>query len=101
MKFFIQGIGAVTPLGGTSQETWSALCRGKRAPSTLFANGLADRSYFSYPVPQKFIGDAARQPRLRRSGTISLLGAAAGLDALGDAGLKPGSGLNATTAVVF
>jgi 3-oxoacyl-[acyl-carrier-protein] synthase II len=101
MNFFIQGIGAVTPLGGTGRETWSALCRGERAPRTLFANGLADRSYFSCPVPRKFVGDAARQPRLRRSGTISLLGAAAGFDALADAGLKPESGLGATTAVVF
>jgi 3-oxoacyl-[acyl-carrier-protein] synthase II len=101
MNFFIQGIGAVTPLGGTGQETWSALCRGERAPSTLFANGLADRSYFSCPVPLKFVSAAARQPRLRRSGTISLLGAAAGFDALGDAGLEPGGALNATTAVVF
>ena len=34
-------------------------------------------------------------------GPSQLLGAAAGFDALGDAGLKPGGGLGATTAVVF
>jgi 3-oxoacyl-[acyl-carrier-protein] synthase II len=101
MKFSIQGIGAVTPLGPTGLETWSALCRGQQAPRTLFANELADRSYFSWPVPGKFVANAARQPRLRRSGTISLLGAAAGFDAIADAGLKPGSGLNARMAVVF
>lgn len=101
MSFYIQGIGAITPLGPTGLETWSALCRGQEAPRTLFAKALADRSYFSCQVPGKFVADAARQPRLRRSGTISLLGAAAGFDAFADAGLKPDSGLSARIAVVF
>jgi 3-oxoacyl-[acyl-carrier-protein] synthase II len=101
MKFFIQGIGAVTPLGPNRLETWAALCQGRQAPRKLFANALANRSYFSCPVPAKFVADAARQSRLRRSGTISLLGAAAGFDALADAGLKPDIGLGARIAVVF
>jgi 3-oxoacyl-[acyl-carrier-protein] synthase II len=101
MNFSIQGIGAATPLGPTGLETWSALCRGEQAPRTPFANGLADRSYFSCSVPGKFVANAARLPRLRRSGIISLLGAAAGFDALADAGLKPDSGLSARIAVVF
>jgi 3-oxoacyl-[acyl-carrier-protein] synthase II len=101
MNLFIQGIGAVTPLGPTGQKTWSALCRGEQAPRILFTTGLADRSYFSCPVPGKFVADAARQARLRRSGTISLLGAAAGFDAFADAELKFDSGLSARIAVVF
>jgi 3-oxoacyl-(acyl-carrier-protein) synthase len=101
MSFCIQGIGAVTPLGPTAPETWSALCGGQHAPRTRFPNALADRSYFYCPVPGKFATDAARQPRLRRSGTISLLGAAAGSDALADAGLKLHSGLGDRIAVVF
>lgn len=101
MSFCIQGIGAVTPLGPTGQETWSALCRGQQAPRTLFTSRLADRSYFFCSVPGKFVADAARRPRLRRSGTISLLGAAAGFDAFADAGLKPDNGLSARLAVVF
>ena len=101
MTFFIQGIGGVTPLGPTGQETWDAIRRGQQAPRRLFANGLSGRSYFSCPVPAKFVADAARHPRLRRSGTISLLGAAAGLDAFADAGLKPDTGLNGRIAVVF
>lgn len=101
MRFFIQGIGAVTPLGSTRLETWSALYLGQQAPRTLFANGLADRSYFSCRVPGKFVADSARHPRLRRSGTISLLGAAAGFDAFADAGLKPDKDLNARAAVIF
>ena len=101
MSFFIQGIGAVTPLGPTSLETWSALCGGQHAPGTRFAKALADRSYFSCRVPGKFAACAARQPRLRRSGTISLLAAAAGSDAFADAGLKLDSGAGEGMAVVF
>ncbi|HZC59102.1 MAG TPA: beta-ketoacyl synthase N-terminal-like domain-containing protein, partial [Chthoniobacterales bacterium] len=101
MTFFIQGIGAVTSLGPTGKETWDAICRGQQAPMRLFANGLAGRNYFFCPVPAKFVADSARQPRLRRSGTISLLGAAAGFDAFADAGLKPDTGLNGRIAVVF
>ena len=101
MNFFIQGIGAVTPLGPNRLETWSALCCGQQAPRALFANALGDRNYFSCPVPRKFVFDAARQSRLRRAGTISLLGATAGFDAFADAGLKPDSGLSARIAVIF
>ena len=101
MTFFVQGIGAVTPLGPTGLETWAAICRGEQAPRKLFANGLAGRSYFSCPVPAKFVADASRQPRLRRSGTISLLGAAAGFDAFADAGLKPDTDVSGQIAVVF
>jgi 3-oxoacyl-[acyl-carrier-protein] synthase II len=101
MNFFIQGIGAVTPLGPTALETWLQLCQKQQAPRRLMANALADREYFSCTVPVKFISEAARQPRLRRSGTISLLAAAAGFDAFADAGLKPGSGLPDRMAVVF
>jgi 3-oxoacyl-(acyl-carrier-protein) synthase len=101
MRFCIQGIGAVTPLGPTGLETWTALCCGQQAPRTLFSNKLADRSYFSCPVPGKYVADAACRPRLRRSGTISLLAAAAGFDAIADAGLKPDSQLAARIAVVF
>jgi 3-oxoacyl-(acyl-carrier-protein) synthase len=101
MNFSIQGIGAVTPLGPTRLETWSALCGGQQAPKSLFANGLSGRSYFSCPIPGKFVADAARQTRLRRSGTISLLGATAGFDAFADAGLKPDRGLSGRIALVF
>ncbi|MBV8226663.1 MAG: hypothetical protein JO232_15905 [Verrucomicrobia bacterium] len=101
MNIFVQGIGVVTPLGPTRLETWAAIGRGERAPRKLFSNEIAGRKYFSCPVPGDFVSDAARQPRLRRSGTISLLGAAAGFDALVDAGLKPDSKSDNRIAVVF
>ena len=101
MNFFVQGIGAVTPLGSTGHETWTEIRRGQLAPRKLFANELAVRSYFYCPVPAIFVADAARRPRLRRSGTISLLGAAAGFDAFADAGLKPDTSVSGRIAVVF
>jgi 3-oxoacyl-(acyl-carrier-protein) synthase len=101
MSLFIQGIGAVTPLGPTAIETWLQLCQGQQAPKKLIAHAVTDRNYFSFTVPGKFVSEAARQPRLRRSGPISLLGAAAGFDAFADAGVKPGCGLSNRIAVVF
>jgi 3-oxoacyl-(acyl-carrier-protein) synthase len=101
MNIFIQGIGAVTPLGPTAIETWDLLCQGQRAPRKLMAGRLGNRDYYWCPVPAKFLSEAGRQPRLRRSGTVSLLGAAAGFDALADAGLKPALLTKEQTAVVF
>lgn len=101
MNLFIEGIGAVTPLGPTALETWVPLCQGQQAPRRLIANAVADRTYFACSVPGKFVSEAARQPRLRRSGTLSLLGVAAGFDAFADAGVKPGSSLSDRMAVVF
>jgi 3-oxoacyl-(acyl-carrier-protein) synthase len=101
MKIFIQGIGAVTPLGPTALETWDQLCQGQRAPRKPIASRLGNREYYWCPVPANFLSEAARQPRLRRSGTVSLLGAAAGFDAIADAGLKPAIGMKERIAVVF
>ena len=101
MKIFVQGVGAVTPLGPTARETWDQLCQGQRAPRKIMASRLGKRDYYWCPVPAKFVSEAARQPRLRRSGTVSLLGAAAGFDAFADAGLKPAPEIKERTAIVF
>jgi 3-oxoacyl-(acyl-carrier-protein) synthase len=101
MSLFIQGIGAVTPLGPTALETWRPLCQGQQASRKVIANAVAERKYFSCTVPGKFVSEAAHHPRLRRAGTLSLLGAAAAFNALADAGMKPGGGLGDRMAVVF
>jgi 3-oxoacyl-(acyl-carrier-protein) synthase len=101
MSSFIQGIGAVTPLGPTALETWLPLCQGQQAPRKVIANAVAERKYFSCMVPGKFVSEAAHHPRLRRAGMLSLLGAAAGFDALADAGMKPGDVSGDRMAVVF
>jgi 3-oxoacyl-(acyl-carrier-protein) synthase len=87
LNFFVQGVGAVTPLGGTAEETWDELVRGTEAVRQPLPKGLGGRSYYYSAVPAKFTAAAGRQPRLRRSGEISLLGVTAGLAALTDAGI--------------
>ena len=101
MKVFVQGIGAVTPLGPSALETWNQLCQGQRAPRKIMASRLGNRDYYWCPVPGKYVSEAARHPRLRRSGAVSLLGVAAGFDALADAGLKPSPGMQERVAIVF
>jgi 3-oxoacyl-(acyl-carrier-protein) synthase len=101
MKFFVQGVGAVTALGPTAKETWNALCLGKKAAVNSMPNDLGGRCYPYFSVPPKFVSEAAGQPRVRRSGMISLLGATASFDALADCGLKAGSNAMEKVAVVF
>jgi 3-oxoacyl-(acyl-carrier-protein) synthase len=101
MKLFVQGVGCVTALGPTAKGTWDALCARERAPAIMMPNRLGTRNYPYFAVPPKYVAEAARQPRVRRSGMISLLGATAGFDALTDAGLKIGSGATEQIAVVF
>ena len=85
--FSIQGVGAVTPIGATAKETWDELVRGTEAARQPLPKGFGGRSYYYSAVPVKFTAAAGRQPRLRRSGEISLLGVSAGLAALSDAGI--------------
>ena len=87
LKFCVQGVGAVTPIGADAKQTWDELVRGTEAIRQLFPNGFGGRSYYYSAVPAKFTTAAGRQPRLRRSGEISLLGVSAGLAALSDAGI--------------
>jgi 3-oxoacyl-(acyl-carrier-protein) synthase len=98
-NFYIQGIGAISPLGPDAEGTWKALCEGKQAPRIQFANPVSDRNYYYCPVPKTFLSETANQRRLRRSGTVSLNGAAAAFNAIHDAGIK--EGLGRTLAVIF
>ena len=101
MRIFVQGVGAVTPLGPTARETWKQLCEGQQAPRKIMPSRLGNRDYYWCPIPAKFVSEAARYPRLRRSSTVSLLGAAAGFGAFADAGLKPAPEIKERTAIVF
>jgi 3-oxoacyl-(acyl-carrier-protein) synthase len=87
LKFCIQGVGAVTPIGADAKQTWDELLQGTEAVRQLLSKGFGGRSYYYGAVPVKFTAAAGRQPRLRRSGEISLLGVSAGLAALADAGI--------------
>jgi 3-oxoacyl-[acyl-carrier-protein] synthase II len=87
LKFCIQGVGAVTPIGADAKQTWDELLQGTEAVRQVLPKGFGGRSYYYGAVPVKFTAAAGRQPRLRRSGEISLLGVSAGLAALADAGI--------------
>jgi 3-oxoacyl-(acyl-carrier-protein) synthase len=100
MSVFIQGVGAVTPLGSNAGETWRMLCDGGQAPRVPLPGRMANRDYFYCPVPAKFM-EAALRPRLRRSSALSLAGVVAASDAIEDAGLKVGPELGERCAVVF
>jgi len=101
MSLFVQGVGAVSPLGPNAATTWAQLVAGNEAPRIPLRNGVTGREYYYVPVPEKFIAEAGRHPRLRRSGTLSLMGAAAAYDALADAGFQPEVQLGARCAVVY
>ena len=85
--FFVQGVGAVTPLAANAAQTWDELVQGTEAARQPLPKGFGGRSYYYSAVPPKFTAAASRQPRLRRSGDISLLAVTAGLAALADAGI--------------
>jgi len=101
MSLFVQGVGAVSPLGPNATTTWAQLVAGNEAPRKPLRNGVTGREYYYVPVPEKFIAEAGRHPRLRRSGALSLMGAAAAYDALADAGFQPEVQLGARCAVVY
>jgi 3-oxoacyl-(acyl-carrier-protein) synthase len=101
MSLFIQGVGAVSALGPNAAATWAQLVVGNEAPRKALPNGAVDREYYYVPVPEKFVVEAGRQPRLRRSGTLSLMGAVAAYDALADAGFPPEAQLGGRCAVIY
>ena len=77
----------MTPLGATAEQTWDELLRGAESVRQPLPKGFGGRTYYCARVPQKFTSAVAREPRLRRSGVISLLGVTAGLAALENAGI--------------
>src|SRR3984893_18247411 len=101
MSLFIQGVGVVSQIWPNAMTTWAQLLAGNEAPRKLLPDGVNGREYYYVPVPEKFIAEAGRQPRLRRSGVLSLMGAAAAYDALAEAGVLPGAPLGARVTVIY
>jgi 3-oxoacyl-(acyl-carrier-protein) synthase len=85
MSFSIEAVGAVTPLGPTSEATWQALCEGQMATRSPLSGALREPPYLCCSVPAKYLNEAARFPRLRRSSSISLMGVTAAQEALSSA----------------
>ena len=86
MSAFVQGFGAISPLGDSLASTWTALCEGAGAPLERIPNALRNRQFWYAPVPAKFVQEVGREPRLRRSGHLSLLAVQAAREALLGAG---------------
>ncbi len=96
----IVGIGCVTPLGKCAEETTRRIRAGERAALAKVKSPGSGRIFSAALVPPEFTAHLAREPRLRRASAISLLGAAAGNEAVA-AALISRPGMKARLAVVF
>ena len=101
MSAHIAGIGCVTPLGGDLDTIWRRIAAGERAAVVEVVNPETGRKLAAAPVPAEFTAHLAREPRLRRSSAISLLGAAAGKSAMADCGVEFSPAQKSRLAIVF
>jgi acetyl-CoA acetyltransferase len=85
MSVCIEGIGRVTPLGRDPSAVRDAVLAGVKPELQSLANPFRERAFPVFRVAPSTVDDAARLPRLRRSGVISHFAVAAALDALKDA----------------
>src|SRR5437762_2034410 len=101
MSLAIAGMGWVTPLGNGVDPVWEQLLQGHEATTAKISEEFGDRSYSAFRVPESALTNLAPHPRLRRASLISRFAAAAGLEALQAAGVKPDSQSVERTALVF
>ena len=101
MSARIAGMGWVTPLGTGLGEVYEAISRGDQALLHELSSPLTGASHPFFPVPKQLADAAGRNPRLRRSSSISCFAASAGLAAMADAGVVMDAALAKRTAVVF
>ncbi len=87
MSLAIAGMGWVTPLGNGVDPVWERLLQGHEPAATQISEQFSDRSYKVFRVTDSALAGLAH-PRLRRASLISRFAAAAGLEALQDAGVK-------------
>jgi 3-oxoacyl-(acyl-carrier-protein) synthase len=88
MSVAIAGMGWVTPLGSGVDFVWNRLLEGEEATLEKIAAQFGDRSYSVFRVPDSALANLRPHPRLRRVSAISRFAAAAGLEALENAGVK-------------
>src|SRR2546429_4265958 len=100
MSLAIAGMGWVTPLGSGIDSVWKRLLQGHEASATTVSESVSDRRYTTFRVPESALTGFA-QSRLRRASAISRFAAAAGLEALHNAGVKLNSQNAERTALIF
>ena len=100
MSLAIAGMGWVTPLGRGVDSVWEQLLHGDEASATAISEEYGPRPYSVFRVPESVLTGLAH-PRLRRASVISRFAAAAGLDALGAAGVKLDPQNAERTALIF
>jgi 3-oxoacyl-(acyl-carrier-protein) synthase len=100
MSLAIAGMGWVTPLGSGVDFVWQRLVQGHEASATTISEPFSNRRYSAFRVPESALKGLAH-PRLRRASVISRFAAAAGLDALHDAGVNLNSQNAQRIALVF
>src|SRR6266849_7465219 len=100
MSLAIAGMGWVTPLGSGIDSVWKRLLQGHEASATTVSESVSDRRYTTFRVPESALTGFAHS-RLRRASVISRFAAAAGLEALHNAGVKLDSQNAERTALIF
>lgn len=101
MSIKISGMAWVTPLGTGLGEVYEALSQGARAEIGELTNPFSGRKHPHIPIPKGLADAVGRNPRLRRSSSISYYTTTAGLAALADAGLVMDAEKADRTAVIF
>jgi len=101
MSLRIAGTGWVTPLGRGLEVVWGRLLSGDEALAQPISDALEKQSYSVFPVPTAVLKGLPAHPRLRRASAISRFAAAAGLDALVDAGVRINPENSRRMALVF
>ncbi len=98
MSIGIAGMGWVTPLGTELEKVCEQIEAGIVPETKTLTNPETGRVHRFFPTPPSAVAAISKNPRLRRSSTISLLAVTTGLAALENAG---GNIAPDRTAVVF
>jgi 3-oxoacyl-[acyl-carrier-protein] synthase II len=101
MSLSIAGMGWVTPLGSGIDPVWQRLLAGDEARAEDVFGESSDQSYKAFRVPNSALAGLQPHPRLRRVSAISRFAAAAGLEALANAGVQPNAQIAERIALVF
>ncbi len=101
MSVGIAGMGWVTPLGRSIQTVWERLLEGETATAQWLSREPNELAFPVYLVSPDELKNLPPHPRLRRASAISRFAAAAGLDALQQAGDQLGELDMSRTALIF